>query len=349
MLPPDHDTAPPLDTVAPSSAFPSASRFGYRSLDRQWVIHDSRVLDRPGPPLWGAIGDRQVFMTSLLTGLLGEGLGATATADIPDLHHFRGSFGAKDVIPLWRDSSASEPNLTAGLLDALAVELGEATPETLFAYVYAVLAGDYTERFAAELEVPGPRIPIAKDADLFEKTADLGRRLIWLHTYGERFVPDGQKPGPIPEGSARCTVSVPSSPDDYPEEFDYNRDTKHLTVGKGVFEPVEPEVWDFNVSGLQVVKSWLSYRMKEGAGKRSSPLDKIRPEQWPASFTEELCRLLWIVEQTLALVPKARDCLADIVDGPVFEADELPTPTDDERAAPKVAKDNPEQLAIETE
>lgn len=346
LLSPGKRMEPIKDLTVPASS-PAIARYGYRSLDRQWVLADSRLADFPRPVLWRTRGPRQVFMTSLLSGLLGGGLGATAASEVPDLHHFRGSFGAKDVIPLWRDAEATEPNLSSGLLQALAPELGEITPEELFAYIYAVLAGEYTERFASELEVPGPRIPITKDTDFFEKTAELGRRLIWLHTYGERFVPVGEKPSAIPTGKAKCTVGVPSKSGEYPEEFEYDPETKRLIVGKGVFEPVEPEVWEFDVSGLQVVRSWLSYRMKEGAGKRSSQLDEIRPERWPADFTEELCRLLWIVEQTLTLIPQTRDCLADIVNGPVFAASELPSPSQDEKAAPKPAKDDPEQLVIE--
>lgn len=223
------------------------------------------------------------------------------------------------------------------------------TPEDLFAYAYTVLAGAYTNRFATELEVPGPRIPITKDGSLFERASSLGRRLIWLHTYGERFVPDTEQHGAIPSGTAKCAIGVPSDPESYPEDFEYEREKKRLRVGTGYFEPVEPEVWEFEVSGLQVVRSWLSYRMKEGAGKRSSPLDGIRPERWPASFTEELCRLLWILEQTLALMPEAAQLLADIIDGPVFEAAALPTPSAEERAAPKIEKKASEQLALEAE
>ncbi len=44
-------------------------------------------------------------------------------ADVPDLHQFRGSFGGKDAIPLWRDAAATQPNVTAGLLDRLSVRV----------------------------------------------------------------------------------------------------------------------------------------------------------------------------------------------------------------------------------
>jgi hypothetical protein len=338
----------PLATLAPDSSPPTVERYSYRSLDRQDVLADARLADFPRPVLWSIRGPRQMFITSLLTGLLGDGLAAVVSAEVPDLHHFRGSFGAKDAIPLWRDADATEPNLAAGLLTELGTTLKrEPTPEELLAYVYAVLAGEYTDRFAAELEVPGPRIPITKDGDLFERAAKLGGRLIWLHTYGERLVPAGERFGAIPSGSARCTVAVPTGQADYPEEFCYKPESKRLTVGKGVFEPVDPAIWEFDVSGFQVVRSWLSYRMKEGAGRRSSKLDEIRPERWPASFTEELCKLLWIVEQTLALTPEAAELLDEIVESPVWRADELPTPTEAERAAPKVVRGEPEQLEMD--
>jgi hypothetical protein len=61
-----------------------------------------------------AHSESQIYLTSLLTDVLGEGPAAVATAFIPDLHHFRNR-GAKDVIPLWRDFEATEPNVTAGV------------------------------------------------------------------------------------------------------------------------------------------------------------------------------------------------------------------------------------------
>ena len=68
-------------------------------------------------------------------------------------------------------------------------------------------------------------------------------------------------------------------------------------MGEGVFGPVRPEVWEFSVSGFQVVQHWLAHRMKKGAGKKSSPLDKIRPAAW--QFDEELLDLLWVLEHTV--------------------------------------------------
>ena len=133
------------------------------------MIADARLIGRPGPPLWTTHSEEQVYITSLLTAVLGVGPAAVATAAVPDLDHFRGSFGAKHVIPLWRDAQATQPNVTTGLLDRLRAAHGTAvSAEDLFAYAYGMLAQPaYVERFWDELEMPPPRLPITKDAELF--------------------------------------------------------------------------------------------------------------------------------------------------------------------------------------
>jgi len=330
------DALGPIRDAFPSTEPVEPVRYGYRSFDRQWVLPDSRLADRPRPPLWRVLGPRQVFMTSLLSGILGLGPAAIVTSLVPDLHHFRGSFGGKDVIPLLRDAAGAEPNVTAGLLDLVGETYGHSLmAEDLFAYAYALLGTpDYVERFSEELTIPGPRLPLTRDRALFDEAAEVGRRLICLHTYGARFVPEGERLGTVPQASARAIAAVPDTAADYPERFSYDEPSQTIHVGGGSFGPVSPEVWRFSVSGLEVVRSWLAYRMKGGAGRTSSPLDKIRPERWTPTFTTELLELLWVLEATVATYPALESLLARIVAGPCFLAADLPTPTDAERAAP---------------
>ena len=69
---------------------------------------------------------------------------------------------------------------------------------------------------------PGLRVPLTAEAALFAKTVALGREVVWLHTYGERFadprdgrpsgaprLPKGEAPavpkgGAIPGAQSRC-------------------------------------------------------------------------------------------------------------------------------------------------
>ena len=78
---------------------------------------------------------------------------------------------------------------------------------------------------------------------------------------------------------------------------------------------VEREVFEFEVSGLKVVQSWLSYRMKKGAGKKSSPLDYIRPERWTSQFTTELLELLRVLEATVEGFPEQARLLEAVING----------------------------------
>ena len=306
-------------------------RYGYRSLDRQWMIADHRVGDYPRPDLWRVRGLRQVFLTTLTSTSLAGGPVLTATPYVPDLHHFRGSYGAKNVMPLYRDPNGRDSNVTDGLIGTLSDRLNTSVAaKDLLAYVYA-LGGTaaFSDRFNEELaEAAGPiHIPITADADLFQQAVDLGSDLLWWHTWGERFAPEGHPS--LPAGQAKEVRAV----DGMPNDFDYDPESQTLTVGTGAFAPVSPEAWDFEVSGLRVLRSWLGYRMKTRKGRKSSPLDDIRPTRW--TQTNELLLLLSIIEHTIEVTPRAADLLAQIVKGPLIPATDLPTPTPANRKPPK--------------
>jgi len=314
-------------------------RYAYRSFDRQWIIKDARLGDFMRPVLWQAHGDHQVYMTSLLTKVLGLGPAATVTGEVPDRDYFSGR-GGKDVIPLWRDSSATEPNIAHRVLGLLTEAYGAPiTPEDLFAYAYAVLASpSYVESFSEELIVPGPRLPVTRDPELFWRAVRFGRELIRLHTFGERFSTEEEKET-VPQGQARNTKGIPDTPEGYPESFSYDGETKTLHVGEGEFRPVEPKVMEFSVSGLEVVHSWLSYRKKEPTGRSPSPLDKVRPKRWTGPMTDELLALLWVLEATIERETELENLLTEIVESELFTADEFPDPTDEERQPPRAEYD----------
>jgi len=327
----------PIAKLPKNAPMPQAQRYAYRSFDRHYIIADGRLMSRPRPDLWRAHGERQVYLTSLFSQPLGTGPALTACALIPDLDHFRGSYGAKAAIPLYRTADASEANILPGLLGLLGKAYKRVVaPEDFLAYVYGALAQPaFTARFAKELETRELCVPITRDAALFQKVRDAGAWLLWLHTYGERFVPEGKQCGYVPRGAARCVKGVSGDPVGYPESFDYNDATRTLRVGDGEFAPVAPEVYEFEVSGLKVVQSWLRYRMKKGAGKKSSPLDDIRPERWTSQFTTELLELLWVLEATVASYPEQAELLEAVVAGECFQADELPEVPETMRVPPK--------------
>lgn len=261
----------------------------------------------------------------------------SATSLLPDLHHFRGSFGGKDVIPLYRDAEGKQPNVTNGVLEVLGKQYGsQPSAEDLAAYMYSILGGQsYTKRFWNELETPGPRVPLTKDGKIFSTAAALGKRLLWLHTYAERY--RGQERGnELPIGLAKNTKAISSDPAKYPEEFSYEEKTREILIGDGHFGPVDPQVWEFEVSGLKVVQSWLGYRMKKRAGKKSSALDDIRPDHWTPRLTDDFLELLWVLEGSLSMESELSATLDKIVTGPCFTSTDFPPPTEAQREPPRL-------------
>jgi len=320
-VPPKEERDRPIAQLGGRANAPRLERYGYRSLDRQNAYIDGRIASRPRSDLWRAHSDRQLYLTTLLNHPLGAGPALTACAHVPDMHHFRGSFGARETIPLYRDAACECHNITPGLLERLSRMLGCAiTGEAFVAYVYAVLAHPgFTERFWVQLETRELRVPLTRSATLFGQAVQIGRRLLWLHTFGERFTGRGRPRGRVSRGRARCTRAVPDDGDCYPDSFEWMagpRGDGILHVGDGVFAPVAREVYEFEVSGLKVVQSWLNCRMRRPKNvRRSSPLDDIRPERWTAEFTSELLRVLWILESTIETYPAQRDLLDRIVEG----------------------------------
>lgn len=313
-------------------------RYAFRSFDRQYVIPDNRVGDYFRPSLWTIHSNAQMYITFLNTTAMSNGPALVVCSDIPDRHHFRGSFGGKSTIPLYRDSALKDANIEPGLLKQLtAVFRKPVGPEELAGYIYAALAHPgYTARFSRELGSCEIRVPITKNPDLFFRTAEFGMALIWLHTYGERQTGKGRPIGKIPVGEAKCLKAVSDDEENYPNEFNYDEETEILRFGDGVFKPVKREVFHFEISGFRVVRSWLGYRMKDRSGRKSSPLDDIRPRSWTREFTRELLELLWVLEKTTEGYPKQKKLLEEILEGPLFLAEEFPAVPAASRKAPPV-------------
>ena len=331
----------PLAELPVDAATPPVRRYAYRSLDRQHVLADGRLMDFRRPDLWRVHSDRQLYLTSVFTQMLGGGPALMACADIPDLHHFSGR-GAKDAIPLYRAADGSEANVAPGLLEQL--PLANASAEDFVAYLYGALAHPaFATRFAAELGSRELRVPVTTDVALFHEVREIGRKLLKLQTYHRRFLAADDPPS-VPPGAALCAKGVPLDEDGYPEEFSHDAATRTLRVGEGEFAPVPVEVYEFEVSGLKVLQSWLRYRMKRGAGRQSSPLNDIRPARWPPAWTGELLELLWVLEGTLALYPEQARLLDRVLAGPCLQAGAIAVSDAALRRPPKSSPDASELL-----
>ena len=336
----------PLANLKKGTPVRAIERYAYRDFDRQWVIYDPRVIALERPSLWASRSDRQLFFSTLTASTLGEGPALTVATDVPDRHHFLGSNGGKDVIPLYRDRACTSPNLTEGLSARVGSLHRNAdpracnpSPEDLAAYVYALLSSpDYYDQFRSELRTPGPRVPLTADPALFLKVRSYGQRLIWLHTYADRFT-SAERPTKMPRRKgivwAKPVTKIPAGPND----IRYDPTKQELDVGTGTVIGVTEDVWEFSVTRWKVLQRWLQMRTRQGVGRsanRPKPLDLIRPSVWEDAWNDELLDLLNLLQETVDLRPAQKELLAQVLAGPTISADELPQPNSFQRKEPKV-------------
>jgi hypothetical protein len=347
-LPADADERSSDPLAGDHGPAPRPVRVGYRSFDRQWLIFDHRLLDQARPPLWRAQLPGHVFLVEQHSKPISDGPGVVFSALIPDMDHFKGSEGGR-VLPMLHPGG--RPNAAPGLLDALStltgsddsaldtparrideiggtrlpdsrVEIGD-----LVAYVAAVVAHPaYTERFADELTTPGIRVPLTADANLWQEAVELGRTVVWAHTYGEEFADPaaGRPAGDIrfPAGDPRRITNLVAV-SGMPSTLGYDERERSIALGTGRWGPVDRAVFDYAVGSKNIVKSWFNYRKAVPGGRKSSPLDEMHVDTWPAEWSIELTDLLTVLTRLVEAEPAQADLLDRILAGPLLTMADL--------------------------
>lgn len=311
-------------------------RYGFRSFDCQWIIPDARVINQPNPELWESRSDNQIYLTAPSDQTPTSGPALSFTSNVPDLHHYNGRGGR--AFPLWSDHEAQVSNLKSALLAFLTKSYSHAVhAEDLMAYIAAIAAHPaFTNRFQDDLSTPGLRIPITADRTLFEKAVELGKCVLWLHTFGERMVdaknsrlqqpprlPIDRRPH-IPKAGA-----ISEEPDDMPDTLNYDAGKHRLLVGQGYIDNVTPAMWGYEVSGKQVLTQWFSYRKRNrerpiiGDRRKPSVLCDIQPDHWLPEYTSELLNVLNILGMLTELEPEQAKLLEEICAGTLLSETNL--------------------------
>jgi predicted helicase len=307
-----------------------------RAFDRQWTFRDPRLAGLERPSLWQSVSEAQLFMIVKSGDGLGAGPTALVTSLVPDMDAFRGSYGGKDVVPLFREDNEAAPNVTSNLLDALGGSLGvSVSPRDLFAYCYSLLSNpSYQSRFAAELAAGEVRVPLSADPKLWADGVDLGLSLIDSQTRADRQ--QTSAPGEeLRRGLSRARWAL--LPTKMPEsaeaiEFDFSAQT--LRVGDGLIEGVSVAAWEHAVSGWPVVRRWFEHRTVSGRGTKSSELDDLRPRIWFENWNSEALVVLDEVEFAVSVMRAQDELLDQVVMGKQITPAELPVPTLDQQLPP---------------
>ncbi|HEY9412377.1 MAG TPA: type ISP restriction/modification enzyme [Jiangellaceae bacterium] len=325
------------DAANSVDAMPRFVSAAFRSFDRQYLIQDVRVIDRPRPELWQVDGEMQVYVSEQHTQALSSGPALTFSSLIPNMDCFMGHHGGR-VLPLFRDGENRVANISPRLLELLAEYRGrDIRPGELLAYVAGIAAhSGYTARFREELAAPGIRMPLTAVPECWEEAIAIGSEVLWLHTYGERYVDEaaGRPRGSVvnsTEVGPLYVQSIPTSEELMPDAIEYDVDAGTLIIGDatdperhGRIERVSPEVWNYAVGGMPVVRKWFSYRQRNPRRKkRTSPLDDINSMRWTAKFDDDLLALLHVLDRCVALEPSQAGLLNRVCAGPLISISEL--------------------------
>lgn len=143
-------------------------------------------------------------------------------------------------------------------------DLSGLLPQDIFYYIYAVLYSNfYRQKYQEFLKIDFPRIPFAKNLQLFQELTKLGQKLVDLHLLKAK-----ELDSPI--------VKFKGSGDNLVEKVDYlalKMDEKPPLVGgcawineKQSFNGVNEFLWNYYIGGYQVLNKWL----KDRKGRRLS-------------------------------------------------------------------------------
>lgn len=177
--------------------------------------------------------------------------------------------------------SEKQANFSPKFIAAITGKLGYTpTPEKIFYYIYAVFhSPNYRQRYAQFLKIDFPRLPLTNNGDLFNQLVDKGETLVNLHLL--KKLPD-----------INLTQSNFLASDDLPifqekkGEFHYQGDGKNevnqvkydenkgqIFINKDCyFSDVSQQLWEFRISGYQVLEKWLKDRQKAEISLSSSDI-----------------------------------------------------------------------------
>lgn len=150
-------------------------------------------------------------------------------------------------------------------------------PEDVFYYTYAVThSPTYRSRYAEQLKIDFPRLPLTSDKALFAKLVKLGNKLVNLHLLGENPFDKSQTIFGEPEkwGVKVGGVRADDSTDWKVTEARYNEKEQRVYINPNqYFEGIPKDVWEFMIGGYQVCEKWLKERKKAG---RSLSTDDLK-------------------------------------------------------------------------
>jgi hypothetical protein len=294
---------------------PEPVRVRHGAFDRQWLLADQRLLDDARPELWRVADDAQVFCTVQPPLPEPEGPAVVFSAELPDGHRAK---GRGRVLPLYRRPGGAEPNLAPGLTDCLAERLARpVAAEDVLAWIAAMTAFPGAARDGEQVPVP-----LTADPACWSEGVALGRRVLWLHTFGLRCAdPAADRPPGRPRMPGGRRPFVRQALDGTPDSLRHDPETGALLLGAGRIAPVPEAAWAQHAGGSRVLTDWFAPRGPAPEGTEG--LDALRASGWPPERTTELIDLVTVLALLAEIHPAQEKLRATAEAGPQVTAAEL--------------------------
>jgi len=254
--------------------------FSYRPFDNRFVIYNTKILQRARDIIMKHLRQDNLALLSMRQYIHSNPYShAFVVRSVVDRRIFISNRGAAHVFPLYlyndieaqQQISLLQDHPTNNKTTNINVEFQallnnsynpqpatmplekqkafDVPPEEIFYYIYAVLySNTYREKYQEFLKIDFPRIPFTKDYGLFQKFSEFGKELVGLHLLKSPVLNN-----PITKFYGEGEGKV--------EKREYKESESRVYInGTQYFEGIEPEIWNYQIGGYQVLDKWLKDR-----------------------------------------------------------------------------------------
>ena len=155
-------------------------------------------------------------------------------------------------------------------------------PEDIFHYIYATLhAPEYRQRYADQLKIDFPHIPLTTNRELFQKLILFGEQLVTLH---------------LLQSEDATLPDFPESGNSQVEEVRWTEIDQRVWINSTqYFAPIPREVWEFRVGGHSPVGKWLTDR-----ASRTLTFDDIQHYRRICGALDKTVKIMEYIDNTIA-------------------------------------------------
>lgn len=113
------------------------------------------------------------------------------------------------------------------------------------------------------------------------------------------------------------------------DTISYDNTKQRLLVGAGHIDYVTQAMWDYSISGKQILTQWFSYRRSDrhrpliGNKRPPSKLEEIKPDRWLPEYTDDLLNLLNVIGFLVDIESEQATLLNNICAGPTTTVTDL--------------------------